>query len=331
MVKFILLALCSIAFTVAAEPFRFGYFHTAADGVVATRDYTNLVMILTADPETVSLDDAVVLHPSAQFVLEFGALKLSFRSSTCAYNKCMTFDKNRTEQILDAIEEGIQPYTGRIHSFLIVDEPETNPPTLKAIESLVDAIKARPALANIPLWINYDNVYAGYTLTPFILSNNIDIVSLTPQYGVYCWYQLCETGRYKVLLNAVQQQQPLAKLMVVGDGWAKSPDWSDGSLTATGKAHLYKVQNLYSTASRMANELGISVLGEVVFSYNTPGQYTVASSPAAIRSAWKAVGRSMIEATPIANDPQSVAITIPATTWRFDLPSFVLPSLPKKW
>lgn len=307
--RLITVVLFLLALPVVAGELKFGYFHTNEAAIVATRDHTNLVSILTADPETASLDRAAELHPSADLVLEFGALIRRFKGTAgCEYNKCLEFNANRVKAILDAVEKAILPYQNRIFALYIVDEPETNPPTLEAIDKLVDAIKARKTLASIPLWVNYDNVYSGYTGVEFRLSDGIDIVSLTPTFGLYCGYRLCETGRYTVLLNAVQRGNKSRtapyKLMVVGDGWSTSPDVSGASsLSNTGMTHLYKADVLYSLASRMAGERGIEVLGELVFAYSTPGEYTIENSHSSVKDKWRSIGKSFINPTHIITPP----------------------------
>jgi hypothetical protein len=279
----------------------FGYYHQTSDDLLTTRRHTNLVHVQAANTATVSLDDVARLHPSAKIVFEFNTFDISFYGQNgCKYGKCMSANAVRVAEIVAAVERAIMPHKSRLWALMIADEPETNPPTLAALEQLIDAIKANPTLSSIPLWVNFDNVQPFYTRAPFTLPDGIDIASLTPAYGRYCFSWICETARATVVMDAMathnaQHPAESIKWVVVGDGWAEQADADErGNWTFTGYAHREKIDGLYQAESDLAHARGIEVAGELVFSHRYPGPHTVASAPEAIRDAWAAAGRKIM-------------------------------------
>lgn len=309
------LALSALSFNAGAG--MFGYYHQTADDLLTTRRHTNLVHVQAANPATASLDDVARLHPSAKVVFQFTALDISFYGHDgCQYGKCMRADPVRVDEIVAAVEKAIIPHKSRLWALMIADEPETNPQTLDALKKLIEAIKANPTLSLIPLWVNFDNVQPFYTKAPFTIPNGIDIASLTPSYGRYCFSWICETSRATVVMdtitthNAQHPADPI-KWVVVGDGWAEQADADTmGNWTFTGYAHRNKIDGLYQAESNLANARGIEVAGELVFSYRYPGPHTVATAPEAIRDAWAAAGRKIIgqSSNPVPAPPEPVSV-----------------------
>lgn len=265
----------------AAAPF-FGYYHVWDDDLGEVADHVDMLWIQSANPRE-NADALLRSHPKAAFVFEFQPLGQAFVGG----QKIMSFDAARVDAILDAVEAWIPPHRSRLYAFSIVDEIETNPPSLDALQRLVDAIKARPALASIPLHVNFDNISPMYTRTPFVIPDRLDLVSITPAYG-----QSMATGvdasRIRTVMdrvadyNARRPGQPL-RWLAIGDGWAPQP---------ADAIHEVKARALYATALRLARERGIDIAGQIVFSYSDPPG-GVKDSPG-LREVWRAIGRDFL-------------------------------------
>jgi hypothetical protein len=284
----------------------FGYYHTSAEDISATWPHTNLVHVQAANPLTVTLDEAFEIHPNARLAFEFGALAVSMRGKNgCGFGKCLDYDSERTALILDAVETLVEPHHDKMFALMVADEPETNPPTLDALEALVADIEARPALAGYPLWVNLDNVLSWYTGHDFVLPTGIDIFSLTPNYGKVCGVRYCEMSRLAVVMDAIATRNRTGesiKWMVIGDG-----------LGLPGKT-----RGLYDLQVRMARDRGIEVLGSLAFAYRYPEDFSILSGSDAQRASWVDLGRKIVSGVQVS--PETTTFHrwwIPRDYWRF--------------
>jgi hypothetical protein len=278
----------------------FGYYHTAAEDVDATWQHTNLVHVQSANPLTVSIDQAIELHPNARIAFEFSVLTRRFRGEDgCQFGKCLDFDPVRSAEILDIIAAEVDRYPERFAVLMIVDEPETNPGTLAAIADLVEDIKSRPALADISRMVNLDNVMPWHTGHAFVLPAGIDIFSLTPNYGKVCGNTYCETSRLTVVMDAIAEANRAGaaiKWLVVGDG-----------LGLPGKT-----RGLYDLQVQMARDRGIEVVGSLAFAYRYPQDFSILSGTTDMQEAWVEVGNRIIT-PPVAQEP----VVAPRPVWRW--------------
>jgi hypothetical protein len=291
------------------KPF-FGYWHQSPAGVRATMDHTNVVFIQAANPEQ-PLEEIAALHPTAKILFQFTALDMTFE---CDWNKCMTFNLHRVNEILNAVEQHvIKPYRNRLAAFLIADEPETNPLTTVALQQLVNAIRSRPAFDGIPLWINYDNVFPEYTNAEFSLTQGIDWISITPSYASE-WSDLAPDFRYEFLLNFASKQNPKPKFVLVGDGWSKYRKDSeiDGSLSETGRFHLDKIEKLYNHVIAITNSYQIPIVGVIPFSWSFPGPNTLGTSHELVKNKWREFAINFIGGTNPVPVPVEISVPTPA-------------------
>lgn len=312
-------ALILSAISIPAYAGLFGYYHADPAGVLATQDHTNVVYIQTANP-TQPIDQIAATHPTAKMIVEFGILNIRLRGQDgCRYGKCMDFDADLAREVLDAVEQHIiKPYRSRLAALMIIDEIETNPESVIAAESLIDAIRARPAFDGIALWANFDNVWRWSTGHEFVIPRGLDWVSVTPAYGRTCFYGLCEDSKYSILSKAAKQHVGL-KLAVVGDGWAQSSDVDlNGELSTTGQAHKFKIEALWE----LAGQQGMEVVGYFPFAYSAPGPYVISTAPAVIKQAWADAWRKVMAGAvlPPADPPPTAPFpTWTPPSWLFDL------------
>jgi hypothetical protein len=283
----------------------FGYYHTAAEDVEATWPHTNLVHVQAANPLTVSIDQAVELHPNAQIAFEFSVLNRRFRGeSGCQFGKCLDFDPARSAEILDIIAAEVDRYPERFAVLMIVDEPETNPGTLTAIADLVDDIKSRPALVDIPRVVNLDNVMPWHTGHAFVLPAGIDIFSLTPNYGEVCGNTYCEASRLTLVMDAIAEANRSGasiQWLVVGDGLGLSG----------------KTRGLYDIQVQMARDRGIEVVGSLAFAYRYPEDFSILSGTPDMRAAWEELGADIISPPVIAPPVVQEPVIAPRPVWRW--------------
>jgi hypothetical protein len=271
------------------------------------KDHANMVHITTADPFTASLEQFRLANPvgnptNQKLIVEFGALLLNFRGQNgCPYQKCFVYDETRVNEILSIVREKIMiPFKNEVVAIYILDEPESNPITNASIQRLIRKIREYREFDTAAILINYDNVLKSNTGFDFFLPEGVNWVSVTPNFGRYC-YGLCENGKYTVLLNAAEQSNltraanDKIKLLVIGDAWSESPDKDSSGITATGNNHLQKINRLYDTASSMAGERNIQVVGMLTFAYDwfDSGAYALTNSTPEIIAAWKAKARAI--------------------------------------
>lgn len=262
----------------SAAPF-FGYYHVWTEDVADVVDHTNLLWLQTANPRQ-DLDAMLRQHPRAAFVLEVQPLDQAMVEG----QKIHSFDPIRVAAILDAVEAWLKPHRNRLYALSIVDEIETNPRSLRALQSLVEALKARPLLADAKLHVNFDNISPMYSRTPFVIPDGLDFVSITPRYGGAVWYDEMRTRA--VLERVAEWNQSHGRrlgFMVIGDGWA--PQAADA-------IHETKARELYGMALRLAKERGIDVVGQVVFAYSEPAG-GVKDSPV-MREVWRNIGMEFV-------------------------------------
>lgn len=292
----------------------FGFYHVFPDDIESVKDWTNVVHIQAANPDE-PIEQILKNHPTAKFIFEFNALDISLNfQNGCQYEKCHFYDRDKVQSILTAVENTIEPYKDRIAALMIADEPETNSQTMDSLNNLITDIKQREKLTHIPLWINFDNINPVFTNTSFQIPNNVDWVSLTPNYGQYCYFMLCEQGRYDILFNEIHNH-PNTKIMVVGDGWSNEPDAYYGSrLYQVGIDHLTKIDRLYDGVKDRAIQEGVDVVGMMVFSWSFPGPYTVKYSTKVIKETWKRKSQEIIDGidvVPIAELKPPVIYIVP--------------------
>jgi hypothetical protein len=281
----------------------FGYYKISSINTISTlssiQDHANVIHITTADPSTVSLEQVDEfeklrsINLPYKLIIEWGGLRLDFKGqNNCQYNKCFVYEEDRFQSILNSVIKNIAiPYKGKIAAFYIADEPETNPPTIEALNRAIQEIRKRPELDEIPLMINFDNVWERYTGAPFILPIGLDWASVTPDFGDYCYNGLCELEKYQILLDSMEEYNSKSshkmKLMIIGDAWSRSKDVENNVLSVTGENHLRKVNELYDLASSMAGERRIEVVGMLVFAYSTCcGGFSLEDSSNVIKNAW---------------------------------------------
>lgn len=273
----------------------FGYYHVNTEHLTEVKEHTNLVMFQTANPSQ-SLSEMIIIHPKASFIIEFSAYTVHFEKG----QKILRTTPERVNAILDALEPMVKRYKQYIYAFSMFDEAETNSETMRTIAFIIAEIMKRPLLADIKRHGNYHNIYSHYTRTPFVIIPEMDIISLTPDYGKYCNLDLCESYRYDFFLNAIagynqaNPGKPLS-LLIIGDGWHKM---------ATNDNHLQKSNLLYSTIKKKAEKKLISVIGQVVFSYSAPGEGVVRNNWM-LADQFKEIGTEMISGITPSDDLES--------------------------
>lgn len=287
----------------AAAPF-FGYYHVWDADLADVADHTNMLWIQTANPRQ-HAETMLREHPKAAFILEFQALDQAHVNG----QKIHSFDAGRVAAILDVVEAWLPPHKGRLYAFSIVDEIETNPPSLNALQRLIDAIKGRPLLADVKLHVNFDNISEMYTRAQFVIPERLDLISITPVYGRLLNGLGGDEGRFRAVLNRAAEQNtkrlgnPL-KFLVIGDGWA--PQRADA-------VHEVKARLLYRTALREAREVGVEVVGQMVFSYSEPAG-SVKDSPV-MREVWRAIGKEFVAGRAPTPTPTPTPMPVPDFPW----------------
>jgi hypothetical protein len=295
----IVLTLLLLSPYIFADNLKFGYYYVHNEHIEEVKDHVNLVHIQTANPNT-NIDYLIQAHPTAAFVVEFGAYHSYHKNGQKIYVTTPEY----VNGILDAIEDMVAKYKKNIYAFIIFDEAETNPPTQETLKFIISEIKKRPTLADIKLWGNYDNVYPAYTKTSFELVEGLDIVSLTPSYGSLCGFRLCsgEYARYQFFLDAVQtynRDQPARpiSLIIISDGWGRN------LLT---NSYADKADVLFSTIRDLSISKNIPVVGQIVFAYSFPGDGVVRNNWV-VSDKFASIGRQMISDKPILTPPSQWA------------------------
>jgi hypothetical protein len=257
------------------------------------KGHTNIIHIQAANPNT-NFHYLLDHHPTAPFILDFGAYHMKHLNG----QKIFYTDSDRVNEILNAVEDLIRPHKHRAYAFLIMDEIETNPQSIQTLNYIVHEIKQRPLLADIKLWVNFDNIYSHYTGTPLVIPHGIDLVSLTPNYG--CLSNLiCERHRYRHLLPQVQEYnnnnpgKPLS-LVVIGDSWSNH---------SIGINHIDKSDIYYDEVKKIADIHNISIVGQLVFAYSFPQQTVVTNW--ILQDKWKDIGTRFISGNniPVVSNP----------------------------
>ena len=286
----------------------FGYYKIKGiNDLKAMQDHASVVHLLTADPSTISFaelnafENERTMNASFKVIVEWGGLTLLHRGQEgCNYNKCFRYDERRfTDNLNGVIDTIVKPHGHKVLAFYICDEPETNPPTIEALNRAIVEIRKRPETSNIPLWINFDNVLPQFTGTSFVLPNGLDWASLTPAFGQACSPSSCDSARYSLLLDAIAARNASStrkiSIVAIGDAWSRSSDLnSSGGLSDTGVNHLGKIDYLYDYVASEAGRRGITLNGMLAFAWSECcGGYSLENSHPSIKDKWRAKGKSI--------------------------------------